>query len=165
MNTPNDRDDPNFVRDLEDSMAAVSRAAKWLSGFGYDCVVPPLKVRPTVDERAAYRDHGDMFISGHGKYNVRVEVKHRPKIHFTGRHDWPYFTMIVDAAHLWDDAEVKPLAYIIMNDDLTACAVVRGMTAERWQRVERYDPGKKRNRTFYEAPLEVVEWHSIKNPV
>lgn len=76
--------------------------------------------------------------------------------------DYPYPTVIVDAAHCWDKADPKPLAYLILDCSLTCCAVVAGGTSGRWRRTRRLDRQKGRDRDFYEADLALAQFAALK---
>jgi hypothetical protein len=148
-------DDPNFIEDLEDSKEFVWMAARWLSELGYNVTIKPTFVRPSVENMGEYSDNGDLEIV------QRVEVKHRPDIEFTSKESFPYPTIIVDVAHVWDRAKPKPFAYIIFNADASGCLVVKGSTNNRWEKVSKFDTKKNRQREFYECPLELCEYYSI----
>lgn len=139
--------DPSFVDDLRASQAYVWKAAKILSELGMHVAVPPLVIRPDESEMADYADAGDLNII------QRAEVKHR-MIQFTGRHDYPFQTVIVDVCHAWDKANPKPYLYLIFNRDASSYLVIHGNTSRHWRRVQRNDKGKNRVREFYECPIE-----------
>ena len=145
------RDDPSFVDDLKRSQSSVWMVARWLNERGYNVVVRPLRIRESVEQMAEYGDLGDLEII------QRVEVKQR-EVAFTGATDYPFPTVIVDVAHTWDRARPKPHAYIIVSQDKSTAAIVMGASFSQWVKVERFDAAKKRNRTFYEAPLSVVRF-------
>ena len=149
-----DRDDSSFVQDLFDSQAVVLEAAKWLLNKGYKVTVNPTRVRPSVEKMAEYADNGDLEI------NERIEVKGR-KIDFTSREDFPYTSIIVDVAHVWDRAKPKPAFYLLFNRARTHIAVVGRSTREAWVKVEKMDKGKNRMRTFYECPIERVKFSEV----
>lgn len=157
-----ERDDPTFVADLQASDRIVLRVAQWLRQRGNTVAIPPVRVRPHVDQMSAYADDGDLYLVKIDPCRVvtleRVEVKGR-SLNVTTRTDYPYGTVIVDVAHAWDKADPKPVAYIIVNHAETHCAVVRQATAEAWVRTERFDAAK--NRSFYECPATRVSFFKL----
>ena len=144
-----DKIDPSFVNDLENSKEAVDKVARLLCNRGYSVITHATFVRPDSESREEYSDGGDLGLV------QRVEVKRRPKIPFTGKHDFPYKTLIVDVKHSWDNARPKPYMYIICNADLTHCLIVEGATRKHWKIVTRKSRG--RDREHYECPLEYVK--------
>lgn len=149
-----EQDDPSFIQDLKDSQRAVMVAARWLLDKGYSVTVKPLRIRPTVEQMSEYSDDGDLEI------NERIEVKGR-KIDFTSKEDFPYPSIIVDVAHSWDNAKPKPAMYILFNKSMTHIALVRRGTSSKWSKVTKMDRFKNRERTFYECPIELVEFQKI----
>jgi hypothetical protein len=156
MSTDFDRIDPGFVSDLVRSGIAVQRAAQWLSSCGYPVVVRPTFIRPDQSQMNDFSDDGDLEIM------QRIEVKRRGGVaaNFTGPHDFPFSTVIVDVCHAYDKARPKPYAYIIFNEPMT-CAIVIACKATRaaWVRAERADKG--RVRAFYECPLDLVRFEAF----
>jgi hypothetical protein len=144
--------DAGFVADLIESQRAVWYAARLLNEMGYNVTIRPQNIRPSVEQMSEFADDGDLEII------QRIEVKRRRQPYFTGKGDFPFPTMIVDVAHTWDRASPKPFAYLIFNSDLTVCCAVRGETSDMWNRVERWDRGKSRTRTFYECPLDLCDF-------
>ena len=142
-----DRDDPTFVQDLLRSDVHVDLIARWLFGSGYDPVVPPLRVRDAPENMRQYADAGDIFVGNH-----RIECKQRG-LRFTGLSDFPYPTIIVDAAHCWDNADTKPFCYMLTDKKIESCVVVRASTYPFWCKTNKYDAAKHRHRAFYECPI------------
>jgi hypothetical protein len=149
-----DQTDPTFVEDLANSVSAVLAVARYLSAKGYAVEIPPGLIRPTPEENEIYRDNGDLFVLR----KTRIEVKHRPELHFTGAADFPFPTMIVDVAHSWDRANPKPARYLICNDDLSHAGVIEAGTREHWIQTERLDRHCGRTRSYYECPIELVQF-------
>lgn len=156
-----ERNDPHFQRDLRKSRPSVWCVAQWLGNRGYDVLVPAAKERPEIEDMDEYADKGDLFISGLGRENHRVEVKRRVSLSFSGLKDWPYPTMIVDAAHCWDRAAQKPVVYVILNPEMTVSAIVRAESAPRWSQSRRWDRFKGRERDFYECQMSDVEFRTL----
>lgn len=109
--------------------------------------IPETRIRPTVNAMREYSDDGDIFVG-----DLKVEVKER-KLRFTGPHDFPYPTMIVDVLHK-DPADV----YIFTSPDMHAM-VLGGEGYESWETKQLWDRGKRRYRNFVLAPVaEAVGW-------
>jgi hypothetical protein len=156
-----DEQDPTFVADLLESADYVWIVAKWMSQLGYDVRIPATKIRPSATEMAKYADNGDLFITKNGA-EKRIEVKRRPDLHFQEPKDFPYPTIIVDAAHCFDNAVPKPDTYVILNSKAThAITISVASTRNLWQLTQKYDRFKKRNRLFYECPM----LHTLLIPV
>ena len=150
-----EKNDPGFVQDLIDSQESVLLAAKWLLNRGFRVTVNPTKIRPSVDKMSEYSDGGDLEIS------ERVEVKAR-SISFTCKEDFPFPTIIVDVAHAWDKASPKPALYLLFNKDKTHIAIVKRSTSSKWVKSEKADKLKGRSRSFYECPISLVEFCSVR---
>ena len=155
-----DRDDPNFVRDLQASQKHVQIVAAWLISKGLTVDVLPIKIRPDVNQMNEYADDGDILVSKYNGKKHRVEVKQR-KLKFTSIHDFPYPSIIIDVAHTWDRADPKPAAYILTNIDTTVAIVIKSKTSNKWIRKQKWDRFKKRNRIFLECPVSFGEFHRI----
>lgn len=145
-----DRDDPTFIADLRESVKAVEVVAQWLNAKGYSVVIRPTFERPSPAQMGEYADEGDLEVL------QRVEVKRRLTLTFTGKDDFPYESLIVDACHCFDRARPKPYAYVILNREMTVALVVRTATREAWTRTRKHDRQKGRDREFYECPLDLV---------
>jgi hypothetical protein len=159
-----ERDDPNFVEDLKNSHAATLTAAEFLQARGFHVEVNPLAVRPTVEERHKYSDNGDLWAT-RIEDRKRIEVKHRG-FDFTCADDFPHKSgLFVDEARLWDRANPKPTAYIIMNRKQTVAVIVTADTSDKWRLVERLDREKHRVRKFYECPLDAVKFFRLRESV
>jgi hypothetical protein len=156
-----ERDDPTFIEDLIASEGAVWKAIRWLYGkLSCDVTIRGRKIRESISDISDWDDRGDLVIH-RGQDPERIEVKRR-SLHFTNLSNYPYPTVIVDVAHTFDRAEIKPTAYLIFNDHLTHVIVISTKkTRESWTRTERPDHGKNRVRTFYECPKELVYFYEL----
>lgn len=161
MTTRLDEIDPTFIADLRGSEAAVERGAGLLRGMGFEVWKPPLRIRPDSAVRAQFRDKGDLYASKDGQTH-RVEVKQRITTHFTGRHDFPYATIIVDVCHAYDGAEPKPWKYLLFNKPLTCVAIVHCATTEAlWLREKQHSRG--RERFVYGCPVDLAAWARLRD--
>ena len=151
------RNDPNFVRDLLASVPHVETVGEWLRKMGYDVKTMPLRIAPNLESMWDYSDNGDIYI-----HDKRIEVKQR-KLDFDSLATFPYPSVMVDVAHTFDNAKVKPYAYILTNKATTGALVVLGETYPRWKKIEKFDRYKGRTRIFYDAPLDTCEYYSLEN--
>lgn len=151
-----DIDDPGFVNDLKASESHVHKVAQWLRERGHKVREKEIRIRPDVHQMRDYADDGDLEIKERG----RVEVKQR-KVQFTSKESFPYDTIIVDVAHTWENANPKPIAYILTNKDTTACLIVETSTSEYWIEVKKWDRFKKRERRFLECPIKYCKFFSM----
>jgi len=149
-----EKNDSSFVEDLQNSQQYVWQAAKWLSDSGYNVTIRPVEIRPDVSQMREYSDCGDLEII------QRIEVKHRT-LDFTCKDDYPFDTVIVDVAHTYDKARPKPFAYIIFNKQATHCLIVENKSRKQWIKRTTLDKVKKRERTFYECPIELCSFHKV----
>jgi hypothetical protein len=155
--------DPTFVEDLIESKDTVWFAARWLSDADFTIRIPPTRVRPSVAQMAEYSDKGDLFISKPSRWSgeeKRIEVKKRD-LSFTGKHDFPFNTIIVDVKHKIDKADPKPHLYLAFNSTLTCCCITKGDTHESWATAKRWDERKGRLRTFYECPINLCTFKKV----
>lgn len=155
-----DETDPTFVDDLLFSQEAVWIMAKWFSNRGFDACIPATKIRPDPSQRREFSDSGDLFI-WQGNKEYKIEVKRR-KIEFSSKNDFPYKTIIVNRTYLWDDADVKPYAHVILNQSGTAFFQVSSDTADRWTKTIRDNKKANRPMEFYECPIELCGFYKIE---
>ena len=149
--------DPNFPEDLEESKAAVWRAARWLSDRGNHVTVRHTRLREKIEERGEFRALGDLDIL------QRVEVKGRG-LDFTSLEDFPFPTIIVCTVHSWDRAEPKPHAYLMVNREMTHLGVVLGSTSKHWKQRTVFDRRRGREIANYECPIEFVDFLPMPKP-
>jgi hypothetical protein len=146
--------DPTFPADLIESQAWVRRAARWFgSKRGVYAVVPPLRLRPTPEEKDAYADGGDVHIVE--RFSV-VEIKHR-SFAFTCARDFPFKTLFVDPVPLWDKKNPKPQGYMNFNLAGTHVGIILcDATRSKWVLDTQLDRRINRVRTYWTCPKELV---------
>ena len=158
-----DKTHEEFKRKLRESDIAVGKVAHYLEEkFGLQVVKSPLSVAPTFDERMEHSDSGDLWVN-FALQPRRVEVKELTTP-FTCAKDWkwePHF--IVCSKSSFDQADPKPLMYILMNPANTHLAIVKTKTHEHWYAEYRIDQTmpKPIRQLFYFCPLPKVVWHKI----
>ena len=143
-----EKEDPNFLNDIELSKVAVDKAARFLSNSGFQVVIEPTFTRDNVKNASKFSDTGDL------KIMLPVEVKHRPTLKFNKKNGFKYATIIIDACHIFDKHKIKPIYYVIYNSDYTSMIFVNVKeTFKEWVKVEKFDRYKNRNRKFYEVDI------------
>jgi hypothetical protein len=145
-----------FLRHLDESQGAVMAVAGWLKSMGFPVRINPTFKRPHHADWREYADSGDLEIG------QRIEVKHRPKILFTGPDDWPHPNFIVCAKHAWDRAHPRPHAFICLSGDFSHAGIVYGRDWKEWaveeKRDSRYADYKQ---LFLVAQLSSVRWMRV----
>lgn len=151
-----DQTDPTFVDDLRASQTAVWKVAAWLQARGNNVVVRALRIRPSAESYPEYADAGDLELI------QRVEVSRRSCM-FSCAEDYPFDAVLVDAVHKCDRAVPKPFAYVIVNRDETAVAVVYGRTRVHWTERTIFNSKTNRgDRRVYFCPLEHVLFYPLQ---
>jgi hypothetical protein len=131
-------EESRFRKTLLASHAASESVGEYYRGRGYDVSVPPLVIRPTFGHRHKYGDKGDVHICKNGIRYI-VEVKHRPKIWFTGAHDYPYSTINIDRVA----KKILADMYVVVSADLSHAAFLSTKkTRHHWSIEVTPDNGK-----------------------
>lgn len=163
VNTPEQKEANNksFNAHLRDSREAVNFYAKYLTRLGCQIEIPEERLTPTYEQRLEYADSGDLFTQI-GDKRIRLEVKQRRNIEFSGRADYPYQSIMVCAAHSFEYADPKPYVYVILNRSLTAAAYILGDTSPEWWVEERKDKRYYNYvQRFFFANLDCVKWKRL----
>ena len=135
---------------------------------GFGVKVPSQKIRPTVEERAAYRDKRDMYVQCPDGFVAEIEVK-SANLAFTGPHDNPYPNTIVDGVDIIE-AKKPPFAFVRVSQRTPGgMIVVPGKTKEHWRVRKVKDSVRGHDNEFYECPVkhavtfqELVFWMKRK---
>lgn len=133
---------PEFFTDLGASRTRVAQRVEELCAMGLYAETHPHEDRPHSSVRMDYADNGDLWLC------ARVEHKIR-ELHFTGRDDYPYRTIIVDEQYKVDRRTDAVLAYIIENKPGTCAAVVYGWQRDLWKLERIWDNRANRYGMFY----------------
>lgn len=152
-----------FLHHLEQSDSAVWFAAKILSRAGNTITIKPTKKAKKRRDWKKNIDNGDLLIQLPGSDKLeRVEVK-KLGVNFSGPGTWPFRDkFIVCAKHSWDALSQKPLIYMIISNDLSCIAVVKGATSGEWRTAERSDSRYVDiKQQFYFCPIKLVVWRPI----
>jgi len=157
MKPPLDVTDPTFIRDLRASKPSVARVALALWSGGHTVTLPAVHERPDETAIAEFGDAGDLHVL------QRIEVKHRPALHFTTREDLTRICggdgLTIDSVRKWQRADPKPYAYVICNGSLTHAAIVLSASFAAWTL---YHPDAfRRAQPHYRCPLTHVHVVSL----
>lgn len=149
-----------FLTHLDASIETMWICARYLYNQGYAVKINPMKKAQTYDEWRGYADNGDLEIWIDG-VPQRIEVKGL-STNFVDGNDWKFPDFIICAAHSWDMANPKPLAYMIFNKKRTHVAVVYGKDSHTWIKAGKYDRRyTEYAQEFYFSPLENIVWKAI----
>lgn len=137
-----------FLAELGMSGEAVARVAAWYLKQGLPVTVRPTFYAPTYDQRAQYADDGDLEIL------LKIEVKHRMSVEFTGKADYPYPTAIIDACSNFDKKRPPPAIYFLVNPAMDVALMANvAQTHQFWSTA--YLPSQNdMMQTFYVCPVE-----------
>ena len=105
--------------------------AERLQALGWRTEVDALKIRPTLADYKDYGDSGDVrvFAKSGGRRNLAVKSVRTP---FSGKHDYPFSTVIVDSVTAW---EKTPAAAVVRISQPTGgIIVIPATTRNAWAR-------------------------------
>ena len=146
-----------FISHLEESSAGVFTAAYYLYSKGLDVMISGLRKRGYDQDPKDFQDDGDLFVFKNDK-KYRIEVKNL-SCDFTSSEDWQFKEFIVCASHSYDNADLKPYAYMILNKNRTHMAEVKGDTHKHWSTIERKDSRYYNySQKFYICDLDLIKW-------
>ena len=115
-----------FLKNLDESQAAVWKVARWLNSKGYSVTVNVAPRAPSREVWKKYSDQGDLEVA------MRVEVKHLGS-YFTCADDYPFQDgMILCPCRVYDNSIPKPYAFIYLNKPMTYAAIVLGSSHQHW---------------------------------
>jgi len=151
---PVDRHDPDawiandelFRRELALGYELQCYVGQKLEDEGLEVYVPPLRVRPDVNDRAEYADKGDIFV-GHDPTFI-LQVKSR-KLWFTGPKDFPFEDVIFYAKHAFDILDPKPVATVIISQQTQGIAVVSTRSKLHWKVLRSKDYTRQYRQNVY----------------
>lgn len=145
-----------FVEALERSQYTVHRVASFLAHAGAEIAIKPLVVRPDASVRRHYADSGDLEIT------MRVEVKER-QLDFTGKHDYPHETIIVDECYKIDRLPIVSVwAWVIVNRHNSHAAFITSASRRHWVKLTRYDKVQERTCDWYCCPTKRAVFKELK---
>lgn len=153
--------DAKFVTSLASAFQAECAVAVAIARRGaVEITLPTYRVRPTYEQRFAYRDDGDLRMRWHHESSrlYRVEVKWRT-VNFLTPQDYPYSTAFVDEVVNLDAKDPRPDYYFLCNRALTACLVVN-LARAQLDTIDRHDSryGGQLIRSYVVDPLETQGW-------
>jgi len=139
-----------FLDRLKTGREREAYVAYRLIAEGLEVSVPRLRVRPSFDERHAYRDTRDMLVEGH-----EVEVK-STRFAFTGPDDFPFDPCFVDTEEKIL-AKGPPFAFLIVSQETGAIMAIPGKTSDRWILMEGRDHERGIGVRWLGCPLHRVK--------
>ncbi len=116
-----------FLTHLRESRKAVWTVAEALFDQGFSPTINCSGEMPEGGNRVDYVDDGDLHI------NLKIEVKHRKKLSWTCREDFPYPDLFICAKRSFDFSFPKPYAYINLNDSMSHVAIIYSSTRPHWE--------------------------------
>jgi hypothetical protein len=137
----------DYIKKLGKSNAAVWRVAMYLHSKKMTVTVPALHIAGSKKEYRNFIDEGDIILHRDGKKEI-IEVKHQ-SFDFTSHDEIPWSSIIVCAKKSYDRHEVKPIAYFLVNTQLTHAIVVPSSMYEHWFEADVYDSRKDWTQTMY----------------
>ena len=150
-----------FVQSLHESRAATFKVGQWLHLLGYDVRIPAFYI-PTAKNDPGISDKGDIFIVKKDQPEKRMEVKHRPKLNFTTKEDWPFKDgMFVSNVEVVERGDVNLGAYIIVNGPMTHIAIIRPETRRYWTQVDVWCSNTRKTERKFQCPVEHIQFRSI----
>jgi len=128
-----------FRQRLERSHQASVAVAAYLQSQGWLTEIPPIRIRPSFDQRQFFRDKGDVFIWHEGDpQKLKVEVKWR-NLAFTCAEDFPFHSINIDRVSKPNLASL----YVSTNRDLTHALIVHLASRANWRVEMGTDPTRQ----------------------
>lgn len=136
--TPEAWDD--YKRKLRKSNDAVWAVARYLHNFTYTVTVPALRIAKDVSQYREFQDEGDIILHRDDQDNI-VEVKHQ-SWEWTEHSHIPWPEIIVCAKNSYDRHKKKPIAYFLVNKQLSHSLVIPTSTYSSWTVKDIHDKQK-----------------------
>jgi len=152
-----------FLNNLDNSSEAVFISAFYLHKKGLDVKINAMKKAESHQYWKTHKDDGDMYVYKNDE-EYRVEVKGL-SADFTCAENWPFGAkFLVCAKHSYDQADIKPYAYMLLNKERTHMAIVRTSTKDHWYSESRSDSRyDDYTQEYYLCPINKIEWLEIEN--
>jgi len=150
-----------FLEKLRASEIARFFVGMWLSSLGFEITLHPQKYAPTHEQWRDYSDDGDIEAKDSDGNKYRIEVKERT-LSFTCKENFPYPDIFVCTVHSWENAQIKPSAFISLNQELTHIAIVYAHSFKEWDTRDVWDKQFGRDQTCYVAPKSAVTFREIR---
>lgn len=159
------KDDATFLALLKRSWEGDYLVATHLRLDGHEVWLNPLFVRPTVEQRAAYTDSGDLRARPPGavawqSHEVKWATDQAADAAFTSFGDYPERDVRVETVRAWDRKWPPPDVFWRVNAAGTHAAMIDCTTAEFWEQRSWTCYGDTQQ--WYYAPLETVEFITLR---
>ena len=149
-----------FLEHLDTSIDTMFICARYLYDQGYTVTINAMTKAKTYGEWKNHADKGDLEVWVDDTPQ-RIEVQ-GISTEFVDASDWKFPDFIICAAHSWDRANPKPLAYFIFNRKRTHVAIVYGKDSSTWTKTKKYDRRyTEYAQEFYFSPLDKIVWRKI----
>lgn len=110
---------------------AVFRVALWFHFHGFGIEIPEPRFAPSLADIDDYLDDGDLFLRRQQE-RMRVEVKHRHDMHFTGAADYPFRTVYFSNPDAVERHGNDVDGYFCVNAAMTHAVVIDRSTRKHW---------------------------------
>jgi hypothetical protein len=155
-----------FVDRLKSSRTAVFRVAEWVHrgdmySDGRSVYIPAIRICPPDGDPADYFDNGDLFVNDGEKGRLKLEVKHRQKLNFTNRFDYPFKDVFVSNINTVDRNWGTVEAYIVVNSEMTHAIIIPSHTKDKWFVREVLASNTQKLERYYVCPLNIVSFRQI----
>ena len=150
IQTPWAENDELFRRELEEGHRWASKVGALLEAEGLQVAVTPMEWRATLADADQFASEYDLLVEGQ-----IVDVKSR-RLDFTGAHDFPYRTVIVDTVAGWDAKPVKPVAVIDISQKTGGVFVVPVSTFPEWRQEPAYDRVRQIREVNYTVARDLI---------
>lgn len=144
---------PAFRSRRDRSVPAVERVARWCEAQGADVFIPD---PPPILHGEHRHDDGDLYVNGR-----RVEVKHRNGLRFDRRH-FPYPTCYICSVRQWEQAQPRPLRFMIVNESMSGMLIFNVATTRRyWTTRAIFNRTEQRDNLLYECPVRLGRYVAL----
>ena len=149
-----------FHKDWLASQAPVEAVLRHVQHHGFKATAPEQKFRSSFETRFQEVDDGDIHMEYEGEM-VRVEVKQRPDMTFTGKEDFPFPTAIIEETYKLEKPGAPDLLCIVVcNRDLTHAGIAWKKHDEHWSTMDAFVHGAWRTMTT--CPVKWMTWVQLK---
>jgi hypothetical protein len=145
--------DELFRRELEEGHGFAVHVAERFREKGIAAHVTPMEWRASIDDRTRFADEFDLKVGERAP--CRIDVKSR-RLDFTGPHDYPWSTALVDTVYGWKAKDKKPAAIVLVSQATSGLAVIRVSSCGEWVVRRRFDNVRRIYDDFFEVRRELL---------
>lgn len=140
---------------------AVFRVALWFNFQGFGTDIPEPRFAPSLADCADYLDNGDLFLHRQQEH-MRVEVKHRPDMHFTGAADYPFPTVYFSSPDAVERHGDDVDAYFCVNAAMTHAVVIERSTRKHWHLTRAWMSNSHKMEGVWEIDRDLASYVCLK---